>query len=71
MCSPASAKHSSKRVADRYFFLFGILSGIRLLAAAALTDETWKEVKAAADVWVAATPGMFEVLSRLLRAATD
>jgi trehalose 6-phosphate phosphatase len=41
------------------------------LAAAALTDETWKEVKAAADVWVAATPGMFEVLSRLLRAATD
>jgi trehalose 6-phosphate phosphatase len=38
------------------------------LAAAALTDETWEEVKAAADVWVAATPGMFEVLSRLLRA---
>jgi trehalose 6-phosphate phosphatase len=39
------------------------------LAAAALTDETWEEVKAAADVWVAATPGMAEVLQRLLRAA--
>jgi trehalose 6-phosphate phosphatase len=39
------------------------------LAAAALTDETWEEVKAAADVWVAATPGMVEVLQRLLRAA--
>jgi trehalose 6-phosphate phosphatase len=39
------------------------------LAVAALTDETWDEVKAAADVWVAATPGMFEVLIRLLRAA--
>ncbi len=38
------------------------------LAVAALTDETWDEVKAAADVWVAATPGMFEVLTRLLRA---
>lgn len=40
------------------------------LAAAALTDETWEEVKAAADVWVAATPGMFEVLRRLLEAAS-
>ena len=39
------------------------------LAAAALTDETWEEVKAAADVWVAATPGMLEVLQRLLLAA--
>jgi trehalose 6-phosphate phosphatase len=39
------------------------------LAAAALTGETWEEVKAAADVWVAATPGMVEVLRRLLRAA--
>ena len=40
------------------------------LAAAAVTDETWQEVKAAADVWVAATPGMFEVLRRLLGAAS-
>ena len=40
------------------------------LPAAALTDETWEEVKAAADVWVAATPGMFEVLRRLLEAAS-
>lgn len=40
------------------------------LAAAALTNETWEEVKAAADVWVAATPGMFEVLRRLLEAAS-
>ena len=39
------------------------------LAVAALTEETWDEVKAGADVWVAATPGMFEVLTRLLRAA--
>jgi trehalose 6-phosphate phosphatase len=39
------------------------------LAVAALTDETWEEVKAASDVWVAATSGMLEVLTRLLRAA--
>ena len=40
------------------------------LAVAALTEETWEEVKAASDVWVAATPGIFEVLTRLLRAVS-
>jgi trehalose 6-phosphate phosphatase len=38
------------------------------LAVAALTAETWPEVKEAADVWVSATPGMLEVLRRLLQA---
>jgi trehalose 6-phosphate phosphatase len=36
------------------------------LAVAALTDETPQEVKDGSDVWVAATPGVDEVLTRLL-----
>ena len=35
------------------------------LAVAALTDETPDEVKQESDVWVAATPGVYEVLTRL------
>ncbi len=34
------------------------------LAVAALTDETPEQVKDDADVWVAATPGVYEVLRR-------
>lgn len=37
-------------------------------AVAALTAETPPAVKAAADIWVAATPGVYEVLSRLVTA---
>jgi len=43
--------------------------GRHALAVAALTVETPHEVKEAADVWVAATPGMAAVLDRLLEAA--
>ncbi len=39
------------------------------LAVAALTAETPRRVKDEADVWVAATPGVYEVLTRLLEAA--
>ena len=38
------------------------------LAVAALTPETPRKVKDDADVWVAATPGVFEVLTALLEA---
>jgi trehalose-phosphatase len=38
------------------------------LAVAALTDETPRQVKDDADVWVAATPGVYEVLTELLQA---
>ena len=38
------------------------------LAVAALTDETPREVKDASDVWVSATPGVYEVLVALLAA---
>jgi trehalose 6-phosphate phosphatase len=38
------------------------------LAVAALTDETTPQVKDDADVWVAATPGIYEVLTELLKA---
>jgi trehalose 6-phosphate phosphatase len=44
-------------------------SGRTALAVAALTAETPDEVKDEADVWVAATPGVAEVLGRLLEAA--
>jgi trehalose 6-phosphate phosphatase len=37
-------------------------------AVAALTDETPREVKDASDVWVSATPGVYEVLVALLAA---
>ena len=43
--------------------------GREACAVAAVTDETPKAVVAAADVLVAATPGVFEVLSRLGHAA--
>jgi trehalose 6-phosphate phosphatase len=39
------------------------------LAVAALTEETPSQVKDGADVWVAATPGVFAVLERLREAA--
>ena len=39
------------------------------LAVAALTDETPRQVRDDADVWVAATPGVFAVLARLREAA--
>ena len=42
----------------------------RGLAVAALTDETPQRVRDEADVWVAATPGIAEVLRRL-RLATE
>lgn len=42
--------------------------GRRGLAVAALTDETPPQVRDEADVWVAATPGIAEVLRRLRRA---
>ena len=42
--------------------------GRAAVAVAALTAETPQEVKEAADVWVAATPGMAVVLDRLLEA---
>ena len=38
------------------------------IAVAALTDETPRQVKDGADVWVAATPGIYEVLTELLKA---
>ena len=38
------------------------------LAVAALTDETPREVKDASDVWVSATPGVYDVLVALLAA---
>ncbi len=38
------------------------------LAVAALTDETPQQVKDGADVWVTATPGIFQVLTELLEA---
>jgi trehalose 6-phosphate phosphatase len=38
------------------------------LAVAALTAETPREVNDEADVWVAATPGVYEVLTELLEA---
>ena len=41
----------------------------RALAVAALTDETPRQVRDDADVWVAATPGVFAVLARLREAA--
>jgi trehalose 6-phosphate phosphatase len=48
----------------------GAAGGPRLaLAVAALTDETPRQVRDDADVWVAATPGVFAVLARLREAA--
>ena len=47
-------------------------AGERLaLAVAALTDETPPEVSDEADVVVAATPGVYEVLAGLLEALSD
>ncbi len=43
-------------------------AGRQGLAVLALTDETPPQVKDAADVWVTATPGIAEVLRRLLAA---
>jgi trehalose 6-phosphate phosphatase len=48
--------------------LGGVTSGRLALAVAALTDETPPQVRDEADVVVAATPGVFEVLAGLLEA---
>ena len=48
--------------------LGGVTSGRLALAVAALADETPPQVRDEADVVVAATPGVFEVLAGLLEA---
>jgi len=44
-------------------------AGRTAVAVAALTAETPQRVRDEADVWVAATPGVYEVLTRLLAAS--
>ena len=69
-CTGFAAIHAWAAEADDHpgGRLGGVTSGRLALAVAALTDETPPQVRDEADVVVAATPGMFEVLAGLLEA---